>query len=113
MDDKKKQLLANLANNGSHCAVCDKALDPEHLELMHIKQLSEGVSGELKNFVLLCSSCNKELHTSENNRLAGSGIGGAILGASLGGPAGAIIGGLVGLFMGDSVNKSKKVNIDG
>ena len=110
MDDKKKQLLAK---NGSHCSMCGKTLDPKHLELTHIKPMSEGGSDDFKNLTLLCANCHKELHTSENNRLAGAGIGGAILGASLGGPAGAIIGGLVGLFMGDSVNKSKKENIDG
>lgn len=110
MDDKEKQLLAK---NGSHCSMCGKALVPKHLELTHMKPMSEGGSGEFKNLVLLCASCHKELHTSKNNRLAGVGIGGAILGASLGGPAGAIIGGIVGLFLGDSVNKRKKENIDG
>ncbi|NVK23858.1 MAG: HNH endonuclease [Gammaproteobacteria bacterium] len=88
-------------------------MESKHLELSHIKPKSEGGSDDYKNLVLLCAHCNAELHTSGNNRLAGAGLGGAILGASLAGPAGAIIGGLVGLFMGDSVNKSKKEDIDG
>ncbi|WP_152488099.1 MULTISPECIES: HNH endonuclease [unclassified Pseudomonas] len=110
MDDKGKQLLAK---NGRHCSMCGKTLDQERLELTHIKPIGKGGSDDVKNLTLLCANCHKELHASENNRLAGAGIGGAILGASIGGPAGAIIGGLVGLFMGDAANKSKKENIDG
>lgn len=44
----------------------------------------------------------------ESNRLAGAGLGGAILGASVGGPAGAIIGGIIGLILGESANENKR-----
>lgn len=44
----------------------------------------------------------------ESNRLAGAGLGGAILGASVGGPTGAIIGGLIGLFIGEKANEDKR-----
>lgn len=44
----------------------------------------------------------------ESNRLAGAGLGGAILGASVGGPAGAIIGGFLGLLIGEKANEDKR-----
>jgi len=44
----------------------------------------------------------------ESNRLAGAGMGGAILGASVAGPAGAIIGGLIGLIIGEKTNEEKR-----
>ena len=42
------------------------------------------------------------------DRLAGVGIGGAMLGASLGGPIGAVIGALVGLGLGHVVNNAEQ-----
>ncbi len=44
----------------------------------------------------------------EKNRLAGAGLGGAVLGASLGGPWGALIGGFVGLILGEKANEEKR-----
>lgn len=44
----------------------------------------------------------------ESNRLAGAGLGGAILGASVGGPAGAVIGGIIGLLIGEKSNEDKR-----
>ena len=43
-----------------------------------------------------------------NTRTTGAALGGAILGASIVGLPGAIIGGIVGVFLGESVNESKR-----
>ena len=42
------------------------------------------------------------------DRLAGVGIGGAMLGASLGGPVGAVVGAVVGLVLGHTVNNMER-----
>lgn len=110
MESKKNETSSN---NESRCSICGKYFISSHLDIHHVRPANKDDLENMKNIILVCAKCNSELHASENNRLAGAGIGGAMLGASIGGPAGAIIGGLIGLFMGDSVNKSKKENIDG
>ncbi|EHH3082068.1 HNH endonuclease [Vibrio vulnificus] len=104
-------------NKKASCAVCGTQIEENRLEVHHIKPLKDGGEHLADNIVHICPKCHREIHTTNNNRLAGAGLGGAILGASLAGPAGALVGGLVGLLMGDSVNKSKtpenKGNNDG
>ncbi|HCG8032790.1 TPA: HNH endonuclease [Vibrio parahaemolyticus] len=89
------------------CAVCGTKIDESRLEIHHIRPIKDGGDSSPENVIHICPNCHREIHTTNNNRLAGAGLGGAILGASLAGPAGALVGGFVGLLMGDSVNKSK------
>jgi hypothetical protein len=44
--------------------------------------------------------------SSQADRVAGAGIGGALLGAALGGPAGAVLGAIVGLVLSSSTTPS-------
>lgn len=44
----------------------------------------------------------------DQNTVAGSTLGGAILGASIGGPGGALIGGFAGWLLGDRVVQSRR-----
>lgn len=111
MENNTKLLLAQ--RTGSRCSRCGRIMAPQQFELHHIKPVSDGGVTDISNLVLLCPNCHREIHTSENSRLAGAGIGGAVLGASLAGPVGAIIGGIVGLLMGDSVNKAKRGETNG
>ncbi|EGQ8137045.1 HNH endonuclease [Vibrio parahaemolyticus] len=95
------------------CACCHAVLEPNKFEIEHIRPKDGVEPVDMPNVILLCQSCNRKIHSDEKSRLAGSSIGGAVLGASIAGPFGAIVGGVFGLLMGDSVNKSKKGNIDG
>ncbi|MCP4584185.1 MAG: hypothetical protein GY839_21440 [candidate division Zixibacteria bacterium] len=51
---------------------------------------------------------SKRISDKEQDRLAATGIGGALLGAALGGPVGVLVGGAIGLFLGHAKNEEEK-----
>lgn len=112
MDDKNKNIEI-VKQKGCRCAYCHAVMEPNKFAVEHITPRVGVNKDSLDNIIIMCPNCNRRVLDKEKNRLAGSGIGGAMLGASIGGPVGAILGGVFGLLMGDSVNKIKKENIDG
>lgn len=107
MQQNEKNKLANRIQNDT-CSICHIKLTHEQLENIKSRGNLEGGPESNADIVLVCDRCTAEASSNESSRMAGAGIGGAMLGASLGGPMGAVLGGLFGLIMGDSVNKNNR-----
>ncbi len=63
LTEKQKKLLKDFTNK--KCELCKKKFSYKELEIHRIKRGNKGGKYELRNVMVLCRKCHKQIHSEE------------------------------------------------